>query len=159
MGGGLRRIEIKYTRQVSQPCKISTQDRTARGEQTTPEDTAHATAHPDPKSTTANMHKPQPRPASIKKASRPRLPLCLRVQGPTTNLDPVGERAKSERARPFRAKGTRTIGTKGVAASAIRLCVCARHVCVRGGCKSRSSGPPGAGRVFSARSVRACCYP
>ena len=32
--------------------KISTQDRTARDEQTTPEDTAHATAHPDPKTTT-----------------------------------------------------------------------------------------------------------
>ena len=35
--------------------KISTQDRTARDEQTTPEDTAHATAHPDPKTTTAKM--------------------------------------------------------------------------------------------------------
>ena len=38
--------------------KISTQDRTARGEQTTPEDTAHTKAHPDPKTTTAKMRKP-----------------------------------------------------------------------------------------------------
>ena len=44
--------------------KISTQDRTARDERTTPEDTAHATAHPDPKATTANTHKPQPPPLS-----------------------------------------------------------------------------------------------
>ena len=36
--------------------KISTQDRTARDEQTTPEDTTRATAHPDPKTTTAKMH-------------------------------------------------------------------------------------------------------
>ena len=44
--------------------KISTPDRTTRGERTTPEDTAHATAHPDPQTTTANMHKPQPPPPS-----------------------------------------------------------------------------------------------
>ena len=45
--------------------QISTQDRTARDEQTTPEDTAHATAHPDPKTTTAKMHKPQPPPPRV----------------------------------------------------------------------------------------------
>ena len=75
--------------------QISTQDRTARDEQTTPEDTAHATAHPDPRTTTAKMRKPRDPPTTRRRAQDPGP--HMRKTGTRRQTRPPGQKRTAHR--------------------------------------------------------------